>query len=261
MSINFENRFWLQILGDHVRFFEMTLASKETQLIQETQRLKLVLDTLLNEARRERANSPKIETILRTVEEVKELKKTILAGLLEGKVDINLPPTFINHMLNEIQMYEKILTSFRDTGSFENHVLETHYLWNSDAAGHAIAIVQTIDPVEKKLMKKLKKVHKTFEALFIKSLEMIGYFRSGLQDFPSIEKLNREVTDELIVFTEILNTIREERLTSELLGVINPLMVDHMIRESSYALQKIQEAEGRPISLPHDPTAPRIEKS
>ena len=109
-------------------------------------------------------------------------------------------------------------------------------------------------------MKKLKKVHKTFEALFIKSLEMIGYFRSGLQEFPSIDKLNREVTDELIVFAEILNTIREERLTVELLGTINPLMLDHMGRESAYALQKIQEAEGRPISLPYDPTAPRIEK-
>ena len=236
MSINFENRFWLQILGDHVRFFEMTLAPKEIQLLQEAQRLKVVLDTLLNEARRKRENSPSVETILRTVGEVKELKKTILARLLVGEVDINLPPTFINHSLNELQMYEKILTSFRDTGSFENHVLETHYLWNSDAAGHAIAIVQTIDPVEKKLMKKLKKVHKTFEALFIKSLEMIGYFRSGLQEFPSIDKLNREVTDELIVFAEILKTIREERLTVELLGTINPLVLDHMLRESAYAL-------------------------
>ena len=253
MSINFEHRFWLQILGDHLRFIKMTLAVKEVQLLQETERLIPILDFLLEQVRK---NQNPLAEINQAVAAVKNLKATILQRQLVGTVDINLPPTVINHTLNELEEYERILLS----GNAPNHILNSHYLWSSDAAGHAIAIIQTLDPTEKKLMKKLKKINKTFDGLFDKVIEYEGYFRSGLSDFPAISKLNDEVIAELTLFAELLTTIREERFNVKLLGSLNPLMADHMLREEAYCLKKIYEAQGRSVSLPYDPTAPRLEK-
>lgn len=258
MSILFEHKFWLQILGDHLRFIKMTLAAKEVQLLQETERLIPVLDSLLEQARR---NQNPLAQINQAVAEVKNLKLTILQRHLVGAVDINLPPTFINHMQNELQDYERILTGFQATGKVvPNHVVDTHLLWTSDTAGHAIALVQTLDPTEKKLMKKLKKVNKTFDILFCTAVEYKGYFRAITENFPAVHALNDKAVVELELFMKMLEAIREERFTVELLGTTNPLMVDHMLREGSYYLQKVAEAEGKSIQLPYDPTAPRQEK-
>jgi len=197
---------------------------------------------------------------LRTVNEVEMLKRNILARLLVGKIDINLPPTFLNHMLNELEEYKRILSSFQTTGSFKNHILNSHYLWSVDAAGHAISIIQTLDPVEKNMMKELMKIEKSFQGCFLKTIESIGYFRSGLDNYPSINKLNKDVIDKLTIFIGMLTTIRDERLSSELLGSLNPLMADHMIREECYYLQKVYESQGKQSVLPCDPTRPRVEK-
>lgn len=258
MSIIFEHKFWLQILGDHLRFIKMTLVTKEVQLLQETERLIPVLDSLLEQARR---NQNPLAQINQAVAEVKNLKLTILQRHLVGAVDINLPPTFISHMLNELEDYQRILGEFQATGKVvPDHIINTHFLWSVDAAGHAISIVQSLDPTEKKMMKKLKKVNKTFDALFSKVIEYEGYFRTGLTDFPAVHALNDEVMTELAVFMRILETIREERFSVKLLGTLNPLMADHMLREECRYLQKVAEAEGKSIQLPCDPTAPRMEK-
>ena len=97
MSVNFEHRFWLQILGDHLRFIKMTLAVKEVQLLQETERLIPILDSLLEQVRR---NQNPLAEINQAVSAVKNLKATILQRQLVGTVDINLPPTFFIKTLN-----------------------------------------------------------------------------------------------------------------------------------------------------------------
>ena len=233
MDINFEHRFWLQILGDHLRFIENSLAAKEVELLERAKSLKVHLDELLISARQNK--NIRTEPILSAVNDVKNLKQTILARQISGKIEISLPPTFLNHMLNELNSFEKILTE----PDFIPHVLESHYLWSSDAAGHAIALIQSLDPVEKALMKELKKIKKSFSAVFNKTIEFTGYFRSGVTDFPAIDKLNQEAIVELQIFMNMLETIREERLDLTLLGRLNPLIADHMLRESVYYLSKI----------------------
>ncbi len=261
-DINFENRYWLQILGDHLRFIEMALAPKEKELIERTVSLKKITDQLLDEARQSKKyKKDKIEKIIPVVQSIKELKADILERSLLGKVDVCLPSTFFNHMLAELEDYENILLQVQSTGGFqEKHILDLHKLWACDAAGHAISIVQNLDPVEKDVIKKVMKINKSFEGLFNKDLEFIGYsVRTGLDYFPAIDKLNKQVKEQLFIFTDILKTLREERLSSQVLGVLHPLMADHMLRESHYYLRKVQEAAGEKVTAP-DPTVPRITK-
>lgn len=113
MSVEFEHRFWLQILGDHLRFIEATLAAKELKLLEDTKRLKAQFDSLLSAVREEQSLSA--ADILRAVLRLKDFKQQILALQLTGKVDINLPPTFVNHMLNELEEYQRMLISLQQT--------------------------------------------------------------------------------------------------------------------------------------------------
>ena len=252
MDLNFENRFWLQILGDHLRFIEGSLHVKEAELLGRVKRLKETLDELLKEAR---SKSVRPEKILPVVEEVKKLKLDILHRHINGEIKIGLPPTFINHMINELESFEKILLN----PDAEKHVLEDHYLWQSDAKGHAISLLQKLDPTEKKLMKEIKKVKKAFGAGFNATIEYIGYLRTGNAEFPALDKLNNDTLVELLVFLKMLETMKEERMTLKISGSLDVLLLDHMGRESSYAMKKILEHSGKQVSLPFSPDRERVE--
>lgn len=252
MDLDFENRFWLQILGDHARFIEEKLKHDETELLGRVSNLKDQLDTLLKEARK---GSVRSDRILPVVEEVKKLKLDILQRHINGEIKIGLPPTFINHMISELESYEKILLN-PDTKS---HILEEHYLWQCDAKGHAISLIQALDPTEKKLMKELKKVKKAFGAGFNATIEYIGYLRTGESEFPALDKLNDEAVLELLIFLKMLQTMKEERLELKLLGSLAVLLVDHMVREENYFMKKVLESSGKQLKVPYPPDAPRVE--
>ena len=252
MDVDFENRFWLQILGDHSRFIASALAPTETELLGRVKRLKEELDLLLKEARR---GSLASNRVLPVVEEVKNLKLDILRRHINGEIKIALPPTFISHMINELEQFEKILLN-PDTKS---HILEDHYLWQSDAKGHAISLLQKLDPTEKKLMKEIKKIKKAFGAGFNATIEYIGYLRTGELEFPALDKLNDDSLVELLVFLKILETMKEERSTLKILGSLDVLLLDHMGRETIYCVMKILKHSNKALELPFSPDRPRIE--
>ncbi len=230
-DVLFEHRFWIQILGDHLRFFKLTLSRKEKDILYQVRNLIEKGDALQNDAD---VNKVVLADVLDFVEQVKELKKMILALLLKSEIEINLPPTFINHMLNELEEYERILNANEYSGKIQANIWDAHYLWLSDAAGHAASLLQTIDPIEKLKMKEILKSHKIFDKLFHKSIECIGYTRSELTNFAALDRLTEEAVEEMMVFVNILTNLKEERIDASILGILNPLMVDHMIREECY---------------------------
>ena len=252
MDVDFENRFWLQILGDHMRFIEEKTKHTETEILGRVSNLKEELDTLLKEARK---GSVRSDRILPVVDEVKKLKLDILHRHINGEIKIGLPPTFINHMISELEAYEKILLN----PDVKSHILEEHYLWQCDAKGHAISLIQSLDPTEKKMMKELKKVKKAFGAGFNATIEYIGYLRTGDMEFPALDKLNDETLLELIIFLKMLETMKDERIELKLLGSLAVLLVDHMRREENYFMKKIIESSGKQFTVPYPPDAPRVE--
>lgn len=255
-DIIFEHKFWLQVLGDHLRFFEKTLAASETTFLTRTETLKQKADSLLERAR---MNENPFDEIIVFTADIYDLKKDILAKHIAGTVSINLPPTFINHMLNELDEYIRILREFQETGEVKPaSVLHHSYLWLLDADGHAYSIMNGLDPTEKEKKKEFKKMKKTFHVLWEKTVEYLGYLRTDLEAFPAIDVLVSKADMEMRVFIEMLGEIREMRLEKEILGTLEPLIADHMIREECYYLRKLAEAYPH-LETTCDPTAPRIE--
>lgn len=233
----YEHRFWLEILSDHLTFIQLKLAVTETELHEDVQGLLYQITSDLDDAKE---GSVDLEDIKELVADIRLFKEDLLRRQILGKVDLSLPPTFINHMLNELQAYQRILDTLPEI--VVEHPLSYHRLWLKDAEGHADSIITELDAVEMPKRKQLKKLKKKFAALYAKADEFTGYLRATNEQFPALLKLTLDAETHIRVFMVMLKEVREMVSSKELLGTFLPLMADHMLREERYYLDKLAQS-------------------
>lgn len=260
----FEQKFWLQVLGDHARFIYDTLSPKEEAKIKQAEQFISVFDELLEVSRKKLSKNELmalIETSTQYAREIRAFKLEIIKEQLAGNVTIELPPTFLNHMVNEVDEYIRILPYLEQQQiPPASHPLHHHLVWLLDAAGHSDAISGALDLTEKKLREKSDMFTKTFEQFYIKAVELTGYLRANIETFPALKRFNNDVELEIIIFKEFLAELEDLEMKDKLLGTFSALMADHMAREECYYLMKL--AQSAPdINFPKcDPTKPRTEE-
>ncbi|WP_062047425.1 DUF2935 domain-containing protein [Bacillus sp. JCM 19034] len=254
----FENSFWLQVLGDHARFIHDALAPSEAEKIKEARYFIDAFDQLLVNVNTE---DPVLlsNIVTEEVQKLRDYKLIIIGEHLIGKVKIGLGPTFLNHMVNELDEYLVILeylTKGQSPPTF--HELHHHLIWLLDAAGHAGAITDNMDRIEKDIRGKSMAFTKEFEEFYLKAVELKGFLRTNLSKFPALERFNKDVAFEMQLFQCFVDEIEELELSKQALGTFAPLMADHMMREQCYYLMKL--AETTEVEDPKcDPTKPRLE--
>jgi hypothetical protein len=229
----------------------------QTEEIEKAQYFIQVFDTLLSYA-----NSSDVLQLSTQAEteaiNLREFKLELLRKHLIGNIKIHLTPTFLNHMVNELEEYLRILTHLK-AGEVPPvyHELHHHLLWLMDAAGHSDAIYSNLDNVEKSLREKSEIFTNHFEAFYLKAVELAGYLRTNLTSFPALAKMNADAQLEIKLFQIFLQEIEELRLSHQALGSFAPLMADHMYREECYYLMKL--AESANLEMPNcDPGKPRL---
>src|SRR4051812_17995256 len=210
-TARFEHRFWLQILGDHSRFIFEALAPVQEAEINMASNFIVIFDTLLERAKSDDLGSLTIEAEAEVMN-LREFKLELIRKHLIGKIKIHLSPTFINHMVNELEEYLRILNHLK-AGQVPPvyHELHHHLLWLLDAAGHSDAISSNLDGVEKKLRKKSHAFTQNFEAFYLKAVELTGYLRTNLSTFPALTKMNVDTQLEIKLFQNFLDEIKELR--------------------------------------------------
>jgi hypothetical protein len=257
-----EHNFWLQVLGDHSRFILNALSPKETHFIHQANRFINLFDDLLIESRK-----PIVDEKLHDLNykaysaamEIRELKLSILSEQIVEKIYINLPPTFINHMINEVEEYICILNDLIKGNIYSARDINLHMLWIPDGIGHADSIASTLDMTQKELIKKSKEYSKLFTNLYLAVLEYRGYIRTGICEFPALSKLNSDASDVMSYFKKFLKELEVGILEKKIIGTLSPLMTDHMFREECYYLTKLAMIAGTKKPL-CDPTKPRIQE-
>lgn len=258
-TARFEHEFWLQVMGDHARFILDSLPISESDDIEIAKKFKNHYDKLLenlDETADYRTFTSQIEKL---TSQFRDYKLSIIRRHLQGNIRIHLPPTFINHMVNELEEYELVM-SYLVKGEAPPvfHELHHHLVWLLDAAGHASAISGSLDIVEKKFSEKSGDFVSRFEEFYIKAVELKGYLRANIDSFPALRRMNNDVELEIELFKGFLHEIEEMELSDELLGTFSPLMSDHMAREECYYLMKVAQAASK--EQPDcDPTTPRIQ--
>ena len=258
---SFENRFWLQILGDHARFIFYSLAATETEQLQKAQQFIGIFDRLLEKARQGLSDA-ETESLNKTAYEnagnLRDFKLRLLTLSLHSQLRIHLSPTFFDHMLNELEEYLLVLNALINHQETLYHPLHYHLLWLSDALGHAASVSATLDEVEKDYIKTSMDYEQKFNELYIKSINFKGYLRTGLTDFPALRRLSAQSASLMFDFKDFLEDIKAQRLDARLLGTLMPLMADHMAREECYYLTKLSLSAGTE-NPDCDPARPRIE--
>ncbi|WP_026673177.1 DUF2935 domain-containing protein [Alkalihalobacterium bogoriense] len=256
----FEHHFWLQVLGDHSRFIYDTLSPREEEHVATAKHFIEMFDNLLYRSKQPMTREQLLqlsEEAIVYAKEIREFKLDIIKEHLVGDVVIELSPTFLNHMVNEVEEYIRILPYLlNEEIPPACHPLHHHLVWLLDAAGHADGISGSLDMVEKKLLEKSQDFTKTFEQYYIKAVEMAGYLRANIDKFPALDRFNDQVQLEIILFKNFLDELEELEMTNRMLGTLQGLMADHMAREECYYLMKL--AESTDLQAPHcDPTSPR----
>ncbi|EOP43056.1 hypothetical protein IK1_00106 [Bacillus cereus VD146] len=246
-SALFEHKFWLKVLGDHAQFLLDALAPQEKEDIQKATYFVEKFTNFLNEIHTVNfiAFSKDAE---QAAEEIRAFKLNIIQKQLEGKIVIHFTPTFINHMVNEVEEYITVL-EYLGRGEVPPvfHELHYHLAWLTDAAGHAGSISGGLDVVEKRLKEKSDLFAKHFEQFYLKAVEMTGYLRSELKHFPALKKFTKDVSLELKLFSHFLREVEELELSEQILSSLSARMADHMAREECYYLLKLAQSSGLEI--------------
>lgn len=257
----FEHRFWLQVLGDHSRFILNALSPKETSFIPGAKQFINIFDSLLEKSRRVVSGEELAELNCQAYSaamRIKDFKLIILTRHIEEKINISLPPTFINHMLNELDEYIFILNALMTGKITSERDLHLHLLWLPDGSGHASALASNLDETEKKLIKESGEYSKMFADMYLRAIEYNGYTRTGICEFPALRKLDMDADETMSCFKMFLEEIKKGVIEKKVLGTLSPLMADHMSREECYYLTKLSMAAG--TKDPEcDPAKPRIE--
>lgn len=259
-EVLFEHQFWLQILGDHSRFIYDSLSPEERDKAGLASYFTQIFDELLEQSRMQ-LNAQQINELTRQAlnfaEEIRNFKLELLMEHLDGKIKISLPPTFINHMVNEVEEYLRVLQCLSEMKTPAAPPLHYHKLWLPDAAGHASAIMCGLDDVEKDLKGKSMEFEKAFSDLHMKAEEFNGYTRTDLMEFPALKRLNNQTETKIGMFMRFLKELEALRIEKKALGTLQPLEADHMYREECYYLLNLSRVSE--VKNPDcDPTEPRV---
>lgn len=261
-SALFEHRFWLQIMGDHSRFIFFSLAPTETEYIVLAQEFILLFDKLLEEAHNnlsEEALAQLNKNAFDSTYRLREFKLELLSMSLVSDLKTQLPPSFFNDMLNELEEYLYIMSNLQNGNPSPAHPIHNHMLWLSDAVGHAASIEAELDFVEADLIDQACRFKILFQDLYLKSLFMNGYLRTELESFPALTRLNDQAAIAIQNFIEFLDSLRDKRTDRKVLGTLTPLMADHMSREECYYLWKLSQIASIIRKPDCDPTRSRLE--
>lgn len=260
-AVLFEHRFWLQILGDHSRFILNSLSPIEKKEIERASNFMGIFDDLLDMAHKPISGAQLAELTREAytrAQEIRLFKLHLLKRHLNDKISTSMPPTFFNHMLNELDEYIRVLCSLLAGRLPDIHPVHYHLLWLLDGSGHAESIDANLDEVEHDIKEKSREYGKVFMDLYHKAVEMSGYLRTGDNHFPSLSRLNAQAEQRMQLFMDFLNDIKEKVLQKEVLGALMPIIPDHMFREECYYLSKL--ANVSEVKMPDcDPGKPRIE--
>lgn len=257
----FEHQFWLQILGDHSRFILNSLSPNEETLIEQAKEFIELFDNLL-ETSRESLAEENVQNLNRNAYEatimLREFKLSLINKHIADKILISLPPTFINHMVNELEEYLFNLINLIGGNAPNSGAIHLHLLWLPDGSGHASSIASDLDPTEKDLIKLGEEYSKEFDNLYLKTIEYNGYTRTGTCEFNALRSLNIYANNVMTKFKNLLKELQDAVEDNRVLGTLTPLILDHMFREECYYLTKLSMVSE--ISEPEcDPRKPRVE--
>ena len=241
-----ECNFWSQIMQDHSEFIFNALSPKEAKLIKTAHHfyqewMKVYEQSeLLMHTYDEDKNKALIDKAIQLLRDMIEFKTMVLNKIIECKISFNLHPSLISHMINEAhEFYRHLYNAISNKSQTIEELFILHQTWLKDASGHASAIICNLDPNEFIYIKEGRKFQKGFDNLFIQSIEYKQILERTGEKQNMIIEFHEQIKQNIYEFIDYLEKIKTKRLECKLLSILEPLILDHMIREEKYYLKKM----------------------
>jgi hypothetical protein len=236
--------FWIQIMRDHVRFIKDALQPDHPNQLLIAENLIAVWNRMEQKMKDDQAVAPDlVDEILGAVLSFREYQRELLGATLRHERVTALPPTFYNHMLNELEEFLKVLSEIQAGSGISSSVFGNHLIWVLDAAGHAAMIGSNLDKAEAMYREETKAFENVFDKMYLKTVELAGYYRSEPEAVqPVIQRFTSQITELMKEFISFLTELKTGIARHQILGNLSNLLPDHMIREENYYLQKIGAA-------------------
>jgi hypothetical protein len=238
--------FWTGIMRDHAMFQINSFSPKEISYIQNSTQYLNFFQQKLNQLESTADMNTIYPALLNGLNSFIEYKKLLLKGLLTCQLQLNLPPSLINHMINEAMEFKSLLTmpvqSKIDTPLELVNMLK---IWLADSVGHASALASYLDPAEALLSEETLKFKDSFNKLLTKASELeMMLSRTGLQN-GTLKYLANETVKWMEMFICLCDKVMKLRASCMVmgLGTLSPQIPYHFIKESSYFVEKIKSYE------------------
>lgn len=244
-----EHRFWLKILDDHAHFVFYALSPNETGEIERARSFIARTGALQAPALFRRNAFDIAESADRTARDFYAYLLQLLALTMSAQINAQFSNSMLNHMLNETAEYLELINRFRCGKILSFPPIHHHLLWLYGSAEHAAAASDGLDRVEKGPILECRSHEEQFTSLYLKSVGLQGWMRTGLETFPALDLLEKQAEEEARTFRAFLEKLRDRRKEGALQGTLLPEMADHMAREESYYLIKmasVSESAGKP---------------
>ncbi len=256
----FQNQFWLQIMGDHARFILTPLSPIETE---ETDRVKSFIqlfDGLLAQARQTLTDEQKNKLNQDAYKTVQDFRKYILHLIkrqITGNIRMNLNPAPLNMMVNYAELYLNILHSFKEGSIPAMYITTISSIWLHNIYIQALMIQQELGIVFFRERKQAFDFANLFLDLYSKSIILDGLRRTGENDFPALVEFTLQINETMREYAEYLVDLLNLIRTKKYIGMLNNLDVDDMYRKICYYMIQLSNvSEIRPPVC--DPTSPRL---
>lgn len=234
-----ESVFWLGILRDHSQFMFMAFPSSEKTAAQTAKNYEKVFSDLQKQVTSRFSDKLAQETVGR-VEEFRCFQQDVLNRQLRCGISFNLPPLILEHTIAEAREFLLILDEVIPERNAALQDMHEHLLWLWDFTGHTDIIMLQLDPTEEIILTKAREFKRLFMALFYKSYSYQRMIKPQPDLLSNLAHLNRQSTQTSQDFIDYMALLKKDVEKCEVLGILPPLLLDHMIRETCYYIGKIK---------------------
>ena len=252
----FEHLFWLRIMKDHSEFLSDALPCGAMDLRRQADCFAREFEGLLRLAQdlgdsHDHKWMSFAAEVQSAVEDFGTFKLNLLSMMLRREIVLDLTPTFVNHMVNELEDYLMIL-HFLSKGQepITKNPVSLHLLWLKDSQGHAEYLACGLDYTEHDLIEEARHFAEIFLIQHSEAIEYRGFLRTCLELFPSLQRFDSRAADSTRDFCDYLGNLRDLLRDARAKGALQIPVIDHMMRESCYYLHKLHRADPTSVAEP-----------
>lgn len=172
------------------------------------------------------------ERIKNLLMEAIKFKEEVHEEVLKCRLSTFIYPQMLEHLVEEAKFYLKLLLAIQERNINDKDILEKEVFWNHVMMDHALFTRGLLDPSEEDLIKRAQDFSKKFEELVEKTKDA----KKG--QACEISGKNLKATEEVKDFN---SAATKGILACEIKGLINPLLADHLLRETNRYIRLLKD--------------------